>query len=587
MTKLFTLTLAALMCCGASYAGVNHLTDSRSEKAQTPRAVTCKAKPGRTLEALENGSLIRKAKAAATDNHGIITVPSGTPATYQKSCDGYFMFLGSWLEPYKAGAIQATIYEDGNEVYIYDILNKAPFGSYVKGYKLGDQIEIPLPQTLAYEEVPGELPLEITLNVLKLGEFIDEDGELAYSYFPAESFTSIRYIQDENGSWVLELPGEPATGDDPREYSLGIVDQAYGDWLGYCDFSQTYTLFKDTAVSIPANCTTEIYNCVSGDSGYEVEVAIDGNDMYIKGLCNYGTLRNLAIKGSIEGDKVVFPQKQFLGIFEFDDDVYYIYTMCGYRNPDYQEWNAFSPEYLLTDADYVFDYDAEAHSLTRTDPDLYLLFNSGTETLNYVDAFSDLKILQNASYSGTPANPYALWWTPFLWDYYGYTSFDFELPMTSTTGDLLDISCLYYSVYIDGEIMTFVPDDEEYVYSGLEGPTTLVPYSVNNNWDIYLSTATYHQIGIYQRYIKTAGVQMTYIYDGVTTYSDLVTLDIETGKVTEESGVSKVTNDSKVVSTEYYTITGQKVTTPSDGVYIVRNVHEDGTTTVNKTVVRH
>ena len=574
--------MAVLLAAGSAAANVGHLSIAKTvDNVQPVELQNGLIKKGRSvdLQSLSAAGHGVRQKAVA-DSHGVITNPPGTAVNYMKSCEGYYMLFGSWLEPYKAGAIQSTIVEDGNEVYFLDILNNADFGSYVKGIRLGNQITVNLPQTLAYEEVDGDLPLVVTLNVLKLGEIFDEYGE-GWSYFPDNTITSVTYTQQDDGSWALDLPGAEYDGSTPREYALGLVDAEYGDWIGYCDFRQTYEAFDEVPVTMPEDLPTETYNCVNGIYGYPVEVALQGNDIYIKGLCTY--LPEFTIKASIEGDKAVVPRGQFIGMYE----AYYIFTLCGTKNPKYVEWDPFSPEYLINDKDFIFDYDAEAHSLKSSDPDLYLLFNSGTETLNYMDAFNGLNILQQDSYAGVPANPFALYWTPFLYEYYGYCSFNFELPMISTTGDLLDSDCLFYSIFVDGEVMTFVNDEDNYVYHGIEGATTLIPATLNNDWDFYLSSPTYHQIGIYTKDVETVGVQSIYIYNGTTTMSARVTFNVKTGDVTvEETGVADVVNDSKVVSEEYYTITGQRVVNPTDGLYIVRKIHDNGASTVTKQIIR-
>jgi hypothetical protein len=57
--------------------------------------------------------------------------------------------------------------------------------------------------------------------------------------------------------------------------------------------------------------------------------------------------------------------------------------------------------------------------------------------------------------------------------------------------------------------------------------------------------------------------------------------------IEERTGItSSSTDDSPVVSTEYYNLTGQKVTNAQQGqAYIVKELHQSGQTTVRKIVV--
>lgn len=559
-----------------STAALGNVSRLTTEPHSAPSSKPSVATGSRTLDLTKEVFTKNRAPQKAVDGSDIIYDAPGTPGNYLKSAQGYTLLWGSWLEPYVAGGIQATIVRDNDDYYFLDILNNADFGSYVKGVRSGDRITVSLPQTIAYAEVEDDLPLIVTLNVFKLGEMIDEYGDKVNTYYVDNSITEIHYNLQADGSWALELPGKKYDGVTPNEYALGMLDLAYNEWIGYCDFTQVYTAFDGDPVRIPDGCTTETFNCVNGISGYPVEVAIQDNDIYIKGLCKY--VPELTFKAVVEGGKATVHAGQYIGNYH----EYYLFTICGYKNPAYREGDPFSPEYLLAEGDFVFDYDPVNHVLSSAEPDRYLIFNSGSIFLNYIDAFAGISILKKDSYAGTPANPFALWWTPFLYDYYGFYLFAFELPMVTDDGDLLDVDSLFYSIYVDGEIMTFTDD----VYDGIDGSVTLIPYALNNNWNIYLSSDTYHQIGIYTKDVEKVGVQAVYKYNGVTTASDLVTLDIKSGEVSSDSKVDDITSDSPVVSTQYFTLTGQRIDNPSAGLYVRRSLHSDGTVSVSKTVIR-
>ena len=580
MRKIFTIfTLSALLGCSNLFAGVHKVVKNEDKVSLSEGMSNVKHKTPRVD--ISNLSS-RMMNTRASDAPEVITNAPGTPQTMMKSCEGYYLLWGSWLTPYIAGAIDATVNVDGNDVYFYNIFNNADFNTYVAGTRSGNSITVEMGQSVYYEEVEGDLPLNITLNVFQLGEMVDEYGELVPTYLWVPEITSVTYTIGDNGEWVLQLPGEPFDGVNPREYVIGLLDKEYGDWLGYCDYNQTYQTFDETPVEVPDGAVLESYTCVSGSTGYTVEVAIYDGKVYLSGLSQY--FSDFTVMGELKDGKAYIPQGQYLGKY----DEYYIFTRCGYYNENYNPYDPYSPEYLLTDLedDFVLNVDLENNVITSVDPDLYLLFNSGVDRLNYLDAFSNLKIEKQTSFAGTPSNPSSLYWTPFLFEYYGLYYFDFDLSMISTEGNLLDIDSLYYSIYVDGELMTFVPDEEEYIYSGLEGPTTLIPYTLDNYWDIYKSSDTYFQVGLYDKNYTTLGVQAVYIYDGVTTRSDLMTLNIETGEVSgSTTGISSI-EGNKIVDTKYYSLDGVNLTKPVRGINLERVTYEDGTVKTRKVLVK-
>ena len=96
-----------------------------------------------------------------------------------------------------------------------------------------------------------------------------------------------------------------------------------------------------------------------------------------------------------------------------------------------------------------------------------------------------------------------------------------------------------------------------------------------------------HTRVIYEDNIETIGVQSVYVYsdlqyqEEMTTYSDIVTLDIASGEV---SGIQSIQNVQTVVNTEYYTLSGQKVKNPENGIYIMRSTLKDGSILVKKVI---
>ena len=107
---------------------------------------------------------------------------------------------------------------------------------------------------------------------------------------------------------------------------------------------------------------------VSGNTSWEdytaamptVNVAIDGNDIYLQGLAYY--FEDAWIKGTIDGTTAIFPNAQYLGTDEYGSE----YLVGSDTGSDMVE-------------NIVFEYDAEAGTLTATTP--YLLENAAPDSV--------------------------------------------------------------------------------------------------------------------------------------------------------------------------------------------------------------
>jgi hypothetical protein len=52
------------------------------------------------------------------------------------------------------------------------------------------------------------------------------------------------------------------------------------------------------------------------------------------------------------------------------------------------------------------------------------------------------------------------------------------------------------------------------------------------------------------------------------------------------ASVTSVSKNKEVVSTEYYTLTGQRVIEPEQGLYICKQVYADGSSAAVKRIIR-
>lgn len=496
----------------------------------------------------------------------IIYDAEGRKEYYIKSSIGTYNYLGliiDYTQPFGAAEV---VYGNDNSVYIKNIISEYnPMmyvgGTYVKGTLEGNIITMPVPQTVTYLPDYGYY---LNMYVLKT-----EDGGNSYDITDDTEFT---YLVEEDGSFSLQLPAD--------NYAIGFVRSTNDTWALYSDVMQVFTPSPYSSIEVPRNVTTTEYVMTSQGNGYNVQVGFDNNDVYIVGLCDYAP--SLAVKGTLKDNKITIPQDQYVGIYTN----YNIVTKIAYPNPEDMGPFDLIPDYLLgpEDEEYVLILDPVTLEIYSENPDSYFCLNASLEMVDPIVMLCDFNLSpsQNADFSGTPAAPFDLSWTDAEFSPFGFSFFQFDLPNISTENTLLMSDNLYYEIFIDGERLLF--EAFEYQYPGIITPTYLIPYYFNNNSDIISFSQTQRIVGIYSD-ATTLGVRSIYIYDGVETQSEIMTLNIVTGEVYpgNDSGVD-TTLISDVVKTEYFSLDGKKMQNPAKGIGIIRQTMADGTICTRKIV---
>lgn len=585
MKKNFTLPLFAVALSLTPLAGMANETSQRPVSAfKTPL-------PERTVRHSSTPVKVSKPQkeAGATDILEITPLtlnPQGQTAYYFKDCTGIYPYatedgIAFYRYTDTNDAAKFVWGDDGN-VYIYDILQtEDPYNEdgrttvgYTKGTMVNEnEIVISFPQTvMTYDSFYFEGYIYYNICVLKETE--DDEGGIWYE--PVTDITSVTLTREPGSdNWVLQIPYN-----DGDVYGLGYFQQTDEDavvslyaWGEYVDFTQSYKPLDAPMAEIPAGVEPEQWQIIDGLNGWETYVAFDGDDIYIKGFSS--SYPELTLKATKNGDGTAsIPFNQYVGIDPYN--VRFMLTRYAYVDPSNDQQIILAPE----DTEFVLKVDETNKRITCADPELYLVICTAPSTglQRMVIGFIDFIIQYQESYAGTPANPMTLFWSwnDEEFDSLGYFSFFFEIPILSTKGTVLDMDYLYYRIYQDGQLLTFNYNDPfPGCYWGTED-TTLIPFLFSNGFDIYAYWQYFNlrEIGIYD-YPETMGVQTVYEYEGVTTESDLLTLNIATGEVTGDSGVSSVT-DASVVSEEYYDLTGRKVLNPDKGIFVKRTVMSDG-----------
>ena len=173
-----------------------------------------------------------------------------------------------------------------------------------------------------------------------------------------------------------------------------------------------------------------------------------------------------------------------------------------------------------------------------------------------------------------PANPVPGYFTE-PGEYAGSVYFTF--PSINNEGQLLDVSNLYYRVYVDGELMTFYTDE----YEGLKEDTEAIPFTFSNmnNLGYYGTGDVTHFFWFTFTGYETLDIQTLY-RDGEKVYESKIV-----NVIGGDSGIDNV-GLSGAVRTEWYDLSGRRVAKPGKGLWIKRSVMEDGTSVVSKEMIR-
>lgn len=487
------------------------------------------------------GTAVATRSGEVTD---VITAPEGRVQETMTTGTGYYMFAGMQF-PYDGDTVATKlVYGDDGDIYFYNILPYGATNTYVKGKIVGDKVILPLPQTVSYD---SREDFGINLDILEYYE-----TEKYWTYIPANDKHSVEFTIGEDESLTLEALAD--------NLQLGYVYTDNDEYLGYGATALYIQHFDEKLVEVPESAEIQSWSIIKGDTGGRVDIAFDGDDVYIGGIF-YATLPDAWIKGHIveENGKtyVALPNKQYLGM---DTNVFcylYFMTQAIETEDDYIE-----PEFLDLDYEYMFTFDEEGRVLMPVDPDIMLVANLSDEYYYSAEELVNPIIRYQDSFAGTPANPYEL---TFLNTDFGQNGFIFYVPSVSTEKTALDTKCLYYEVYVNDELFEF--NKNEY---HLQEDMSRVPYNFDNDfisnyggscrW-IWFSSALE---------ISNISVQLVYDYENVETYSDLITLDLT------PSQVDDVNENHSITSEQCFDLSGRRISTPSKGLNIVKRTFSDG-----------
>ena len=351
--------------------------------------------------------------------------------------------------------------------------------------------------------------------VFKSGQFVGEDDETGAEYLIGLSVDEDNYFQYEP-EFVFDF--------DAESRKLSLVEGTYfGEskekddaYLRTYTYSAVYTegaLVLPDLVELPEGVEAETWYLVANGytakvKGEEIGVAVDGSDIYLQGLCS--SLPEAWVKGTIENGKATFAGGQFYGTYveEYEGEEYSYNLFFGGYGIDVET----NENYL---SDVVFDYDAEAGTLTTQN---YILLNSSANYVAFYDYYNEVSITRDKPVFDLPVEvPEDLVTEPYMFN--GYDTY-WEEDMTPYQ---VQVGLYGNEVYIQG-LSTYIED--AWVKGTLENGVLTIPETYLGEYegwgtaDLYFSETEFIYDAEADKFTSEAGFttydDTGYAYDEVS-----------------------------------------------------------------------
>ncbi len=501
----------------------------------------------------------------ATTSDIISTQPEGTlhDNFYRSGQSFVYLWVGVMEQPIDGLYGKVVEAADNKTVYIYNPVNSFYTSSWVKATRTqGDTLEVKLPQHIAHVDYSedGSDAQDAYLYKMKL-ESVEEDGE-TYSTFVPDTDQTAKFIYRNDSLLFINTTADSKL--------LGVAD-ADGSWYGYGDYVSQWGVFNDEPVSPEhteadvVSQTAMVYDESGQTYGRIVKTTQEDDKYFVQGLNR--NMPSAWAKGTADGNKIVFKSKQFMGLdpvtesFTFFQPLGHEEITIDYGDGDVETYT----DYCLMDS-IVFDFDRDNLAMVS---DSSLCVNQGYQQVNQIYTYDAPAFTPWEDKPRTPAAPIDVTYEPYDEDYgYGYLTF---VPNEFTDDeaedvDLLDVSKLYFNVYIDDDVYTFDPDD----YTSLTEPLTDIPYDFTDDNQI-INYAGQFTIMTYITGFDKIGVQAIYKGGGETRKSEIVYIDLASVKNATADGATPL-------STTYTDLLGRSVVKPTGHGVFVKNVRfSDGT----------
>lgn len=473
-------------------------------------------------------------------NAPITETPKGKIQWYQTSW--ICLFMTAIVD--NTGIASKLCFGDDGKLYFYDIASSGQAYWTVADMDDKGNIRIPLNQEVGYDPEYGKLTLKLIHFEEKegmLNPVIDTDAEYYELVMDNDKVIRSADIQKE---WM-------------QRGFLALIDEE-GGTSSLCG-SMTMTPVYDEVVVPPTTATHQEYSykyVMDGVAGNSfADVAFDGNDVYIKGICT--SLPDIWLKGTIDNGKITFKSGQYMGAI-----TYHHYFSAAHREKkivDGQE-----KEVWVLDDEWTCNISEDRKTIQFEKDRRFTVLIAGD--VSYALEQGELKEFKETL--STPQKPEII----SMEDIGGIALF-FIQPTVDVNGNSIRPENLSWRMYFDDKLYTFSPD----TYNSLTEPLTEIPYAYNDDWD-FITYGNEQSVYIYETEYNTIGVESVYTLNGEKMVSERAYY--------KATGISANETNKQVKETYYTGIDGRRVNKPHKGLYIKTEVYTDGTRQNRKIIVR-
>lgn len=503
---------------------------------------------------------------SAQDEKPITEKPKGEVVNLYRTSEGYYAFFGN-AKPYKAhGEWSRMVFAEDGAVWLENPISSLYSKTWIKGYKAqGDTIAFDLPQVIYEETFDG------VTSKGKLYKMIAEETDKYGTYVKDEDSQTLKYLW-KDGKLTL-----------CKDMACGMCTPT-GGWSG---FGENY--FE--GINIENNTTKPSENAKVYDGlmlyldlndvaqQWPVKYAIDGDDVYLGNLST--NLKGYWIKGTMKNNEVTFPSTSLVGIdtttvcYAYASRVDYSTAYTAYGDP-------YDSTFVVNEP-LVFTYDPAANTLNSKQKMGIHQSDGVREPLKSTDIFDVYRVPLISPWVEKPNKPLPPKFSavmPWITDMTpNYSGVEFLLSYYSVDGNYLDPSKLYYSFYIDGEMVTFTPEE----YLNVTKEMDLVPYTFDDDYQFYKVSDNTRRLYYYHQPKEKIGLEALYVdeVDGKpVTYSSGIS-----EYYFDPTGINNTTlEEGNVESITFTDLSGRQILRPGKGVYIRTITMKDGTKQSKKVV---
>ncbi len=503
---------------------------------------------------------------SAQDEKPITEKPKGEVVNLYRTSEGYYAFFGN-AKPYKAhGEWSRMVFAEDGAVWLENPISSLYSKTWIKGYKAqGDTIAFDLPQVIYEETFDG------VTSKGKLYKMIAEETDKYGTYVKDEDSQTLKYLW-KDGKLTL-----------CKDMACGMCTPT-GGWSG---FGENY--FE--GINIENNTTKPSENAKVYDGlmlyldlndvaqQWPVKYAIDGDDVYLGNLST--NLKGYWIKGTMKNNEVTFPSTSLVGIdtttvcYAYASRVDYSTAYTAYGDP-------YDSTFVVNEP-LVFTYDPAANTLNSKQKMGIHQSDGVREPLKSTDIFDVYRVPLISPWVEKPNKPLPPKFSavmPWITDMTpNYSGVEFLLSYYSVDGNYLDPSKLYYSFYIDGEMVTFTPEE----YLNVTKEMDLVPYTFDDEYQFYKVSDNTRRLYYYHQPKEKIGLEALYVdeVDGKpVTYSSGIS-----EYYFDPTGINNTTlEEGNVESITFTDLSGRQILRPGKGVYIRTITMKDGTKQSKKVV---